>query len=809
MTERKKDILFCALLLAVLILFYSKILFTAKIIRAPDITNEFYWGIRGFWEGGLLEQFKIHLQASWNLFANSGATNEGGTESGQFLVYQRLLFNLIPPPASVAWFIVLQLFFGGAGTYCYCRAIGASRPASLLGGLIFAVAPENASLINAGHVMKIATISFAPWAFYFFEKGCGSRRLIFFLAAGFVLAFQFFNLHWQISYYTCLGMAVYGLARSVWMIREDTHKGISSISRVIGLNLVVLVFFLTTVAISLAPLANWSKDTNRGVNSGANQGKGGLERDEAMSWSLPPEEIATLVIPGLFGLSRQEGGENPTNIDSYYWGRMHFTQTSDYMGLLPWLLLPLPLIFRRDKFTWLALTAVVGGIIFSMGKYSTIYTLLFDYFPGINRFRVPKMMMFISLLGVAVLACRGLDLLFEEEVRKARAFSRYLLALLALPAVLALLLAVEVAGREYGMKAFMEVLAQPTRYEEGLYLVVQRWNNLATETGIAALVAAAHAIVIWLAVKRRFSARTLGVLLIMLFLADVGRINNKFLFLVNEPEKARGVKTPVMEFLLKDSRQYRVLPMDGSDPMQYASNKIPVMFTSNPVQLRRWQEFLDVFDINSALPDMLNVKYLVYSSEQYEKEKDKLSPKYQPVFVSPDKSQVVLVNQAVMPKAWLVPSVLVAADTIQRLSGLTNAAFDPARIALVESGPLLPLQNPSLQVPPPGDVAVSQYEGEQMTLQARVNYNSLLVLGEKYYRGWQAYVDGKRSEIVPVNHVLRGVYLTAGEHRVEFRFDPLPFKIGKYLTLASMFFFAVMLLREWYVSRQARRRNAV
>ena len=42
--------------------------------------------------------------------------------------------------------------------------------------------------------------------------------------------------------------------------------------------------------------------------------------------------------------ARQEGGENPTNIASYYWGRMRFTQTTDYVGLLPWLLLPLPLI---------------------------------------------------------------------------------------------------------------------------------------------------------------------------------------------------------------------------------------------------------------------------------------------------------------------------------------------------------------------------------------------------------------------------------------------------------------------------------
>jgi uncharacterized membrane protein YfhO len=69
-------------------------------------------------------------------------------------------------------------------------------------------------------------------------------------------------------------------------------------------------------------------------------------------------------------------------------------------------------------------------------------------------------------------------------------------------------------------------------------------------------------------------------------------------------------------------------------------------------------------------------------------------------------------------------------------------------------------------------------------------------LGEKYYKGWKASVDGNRAEIYPVDHLLRGVYLTPGEHTVEFVFDPLPFKVGKYLTFGSFAFFALMLLRE-------------
>ena len=345
MTERKKELLFLAALLALLILIFSKILFTGRIIRAPDITNEFYWTVKGFKEFGFLELFRISLQPTWDLFINGGTSEGGGTLSMQFLLYRNLIFWLFPAPANVAWFMVLQLFFGAAGTFLYCRAIGASRLASFLGGLIFAIAPENASLINAGHVQKIATISFAPWAFYFMEKGFQTRRTIFFLTTGFVLAFQFFNMHWQIAYYTCLGIGVYGILRSLGILCDGRKGTGKEFARLFGLNMITMFFFLSTVAISLLPLADWSKDTTRGIQNGANQGKGGLNVDEAMSWSLPPEEVATFVIPGFFGFSRQEGAYDTGKIKSYYWGRMVFTQTSDYMGLLPWLLLPLPLLF--------------------------------------------------------------------------------------------------------------------------------------------------------------------------------------------------------------------------------------------------------------------------------------------------------------------------------------------------------------------------------------------------------------------------------------------------------------------------------
>jgi len=123
-------------------------------------------------------------------------------------------------------------------------------------------------------------------------------------------------------------------------------------------------------------------------------------------------------------------------------------------------------------------------------------------------------------------------------------------------------------------------------------------------------------------------------------------------------------------------------------------------------------------------------------------------------------------------------------------------------MALVESPPPIPMAPVDGTAVNPGTASVATYEGVKVTVQARALTNALLVLGDKYFTGWRARVDGKQAAIVPVNLVLRGVYLTPGDHTVEFVFDPLPFKIGKWLTLSSFLIFALCL--GWEVVRKRR-----
>jgi hypothetical protein len=805
--RKSADLLMLLLLFAGLVALFSPILFTTKIVRAPDILNEFYWGIYQSYGKPLWSMLRIDLSsAGWDPYINSGHTNDGGMASMQFHLYQRLLFGLIPAPASVAWFMVLHLFLGGAGAYLYCRLVGCSRMAALFGGFIFAFCTENASLINAGHVMKIATIAHATWVFYFLEKGFRSGRWFHYLCAAMVLTFQFFNTHWQIAFYTCLGVAVYGIIRLLEQLYAD--EPLRQIGRTLLMGIVMVLFFLMASAISLAPLVGWSKDTNRGVHSGANQGKGGLDRNEAMMWSLPPEEALALVVPGLFGLSRQEGGDQPRPDQTYYWGRMFFTQTASYFGLLPWLLLPLPLMFRNDRVTTAALLAVFGGILFSMGKYTPFYQLLYDYLPGISRFRVPKMMLFMTAFGLAVLTARGIDLLRDDRITGSDRMQRWACWVLVFPLSLALLLGIEKLFGGALRQLLMDWLAQPTRYQSGAGLISQRWFNVEQETGIALAQSSLLALLLLAVARRRFAVWLgLGGLLVILT-ADLWRVNRWFLVLTDPPVRTESSQTPAMKWIKEQGQGakgkgqhnevplYRTLPLGERDPMAYAAAGIPVLFTANAVQKVRWQEYLDALSLQSRLPDMMNVRWLVADEKLYEQNKEKFGDRYPVAFRGGN--EVVLENRQALPKAWLVSQVKVETDQLQRLKQLQELSFDPSRTALVESAPPLALTS----APKPGEVRLERYEGERLSLSATVTANSLLVLGEKYHNGWKATIDGKPSTIVPVNHILRGVYLTPGRHTVEFRFDPLPFKIGKWLTLGSFALFGIVALREWWLRRR-------
>lgn len=142
-------------------------------------------------------------------------------------------------------------------------------------------------------------------------------------------------------------------------------------------------------------------------------------------------------------------------------------------------------------------------------------------------------------------------------------------------------------------------------------------------------------------------------------------------------------------------------------------------------------------------------------------------------------------NQKRLPRAWFVRRLAAAPEReilqAVRSGRMKNGeAFDPAGTALFAREDY---GNRDVALPPVGDTAgatvrVTRYEPQRIELQTSNQQPGFLVLSETYYRGWEAWIDGRRAPVERVNYALRGLAVPAGEHRVEFVFRSPSFRNG-------------------------------
>ncbi|MBP9884598.1 MAG: YfhO family protein, partial [Chitinophagales bacterium] len=82
----------------------------------------------------------------------------------------------------------------------------------------------------------------------------------------------------------------------------------------------------------------------------------------------------------------------------------------------------------------------------------------------------------------------------------------------------------------------------------------------------------------------------------------------------------------------------------------------------------------------------------------------------------------------------------------------------------------------------------------------------LAVFSEIYYQpGWDAYIDGKAANHFRCNYILRGMRLPAGEHTIEFRFEPVSYYTGEKVAMAGsgiILLFLIGLIAKEFIDRK-------
>jgi len=225
---------------------------------------------------------------------------------------------------------------------------------------------------------------------------------------------------------------------------------------------------------------------------------------------------------------------------------------------------------------------------------------------------------------------------------------------------------------------------------------------------------------------------------------------------VNEEELQQGLEPTAADLeIKKDTSYFRVFDQSSGDPFNdsrgaYHHNLINGY---HPAKLGLYQDLIEyqISKGNMTVMNMLNTKYVLQRDPQ----------SGQPVVYS---------NPEAMGACWLVKNIKYVQTADEEMNALTAIQpLDTAYARASEKGKVTFLpETDSLAT-----IQLVSNKNDSIRYLSSSTVPQFAVFSEIYYpHGWKAYIDGKETEIVKVDYCFRGLPLPAGQHTIEFRFEP-------------------------------------
>jgi hypothetical protein len=131
-------------------------------------------------------------------------------------------------------------------------------------------------------------------------------------------------------------------------------------------------------------------------------------------------------------------------------------------------------------------------------------------------------------------------------------------------------------------------------------------------------------------------------------------------------------------------------------------------------------------------------------------------------------------NREALPRAFVVPSAAGLSPEEVR-ERMLRPDFRPDEAVLLEEGPGGEAGGFVAR-----EARLVVDEADRVVVETRGG--GWLVLADAFYPGWRAFVDGRPAPLYRADGVLRAVPLGPGAHRVEFRYEPAPFRTGLWVS---------------------------
>jgi hypothetical protein len=159
--------------------------------------------------------------------------------------------------------------------------------------------------------------------------------------------------------------------------------------------------------------------------------------------------------------------------------------------------------------------------------------------------------------------------------------------------------------------------------------------------------------------------------------------------------------------------------------------------------------------------DLLGVRYVIFRQMPFKAAQ----------IAFHDQDYWVMTNRSVLPRAFIPRKTEAVPDNETRLRNLSSDQFDPRAVAYTESPLPLPAECR-------GSVEIVRETPTRIELSTQMETAGLVVLADRWDKGWQARLNGQRVPILIADHALRGVMVPAGTGTLEFVYWPTSFALG-------------------------------
>lgn len=837
---RRDAVAISALALLVIIFFHSALLGGEQFFAGD--TYRFFYPLKKM-AADLVRAGKAPV---WNPLVHSGMPLHAAIQAAVFYPFS-VLFYVLPFDFAFKCYVALHVFLAAVGTYFLMRRWRLDAVPAALAGIVYAFSGYMISFIDGLNIFS--SIAWAPVVFLLFERAIEKPAVAPVVIAALALSAQTLAGDPVSGYYTLLLCVAYWMVTIVTTaVRRRPRR--ETLSRIFVLPAIAVVVFCLCY-VQIGPSQELTRYSTRTA---------AMSLDKATVHPIEPLRLLTLFVPYLFG--------NPLE-NIYDWGRIfapHFPLVrSLYIGALSLLLIPIAIVVFKEKRVHFFTGVLFVSLLLSLGKYTPIYGILYKFLPMFDRFRYPTKAFFLVTFAGAVLAGFGSQYLLSDRseedfcVRPISArFTRFFsVAVLAATLLWVVLAACDNFFFDLSDNIFISLSsADPA-------LTARFIPHMKKEILQASLMFAAVGAGLWVWRRGMLSTNLFRVLVVGFIALDLIPINYRAMATI-----AEDFYTPpqIVSEAPPDSGLFRLYrtPLDVEQRIQGVEIETPVeyylwnreLLSPNFGTLFGYS-YTDGYESANLLwhnlfvrfvessPPLLRPKLLGLVNVRYVFSSHPVSHPFLSLKGNPADNVFVYENMKCLPRAYFVPTAVVASSEEVALNFLGSAAFEPARaVVLVETGgpgslnPVAgfggfevempadfrftdmnvndpsPFSTPDIkqhEAPVRAEVALYSFDTVELTVDAPSD--GYVVLCDSYYPKWKASVNGSNVNVLRANCTVRAVPVSEGANRISFVYDRSSFRRGVSVSFAALFFcfgaVVIALVRRRFHSGEPARAHTV